>query len=104
MLEKARKDKPDSPALRFLLGWHYGYLGYPVQAVKELDKAVELAPQDEVTKKLRDVMVAKLPKTEGAAPTPAVTTAPVEQPATKSAEQVVEQVVDSSEAKPVTNP
>src|SRR6185369_9122043 len=27
-LETARSDKPDSAALRFLLGWHYGYLGY----------------------------------------------------------------------------
>ena len=31
-------------ALRFLLGWHYGYLGYPKQAVRELNKTVELAP------------------------------------------------------------
>jgi hypothetical protein len=26
-LEKARTEKPDSPALRFLLGFQFGYLG-----------------------------------------------------------------------------
>ncbi len=28
-LEKARDAKPDNPALRFLLGFHFGYLNYP---------------------------------------------------------------------------
>ncbi len=43
-LEKAVKDKPDSPALRFLVGYHYGYLGYPEDALRQLTKAKELAP------------------------------------------------------------
>lgn len=51
-LEKARDGKPDNPAMRFLLGYHYGFLGYPKQAVRELNKAVELAPKDEVAAKL----------------------------------------------------
>jgi tetratricopeptide (TPR) repeat protein len=63
-LEKARDEKPDDPALRFLLGWHYGYLGYPKQAVRELNKTLELAPKDEVAKKVRDAMAEKLPKSE----------------------------------------
>ena len=41
-LEAARAAKPDDPALRFLLGYNFGYLGYPQQAVSELNKAVEL--------------------------------------------------------------
>ena len=41
-LEAAVKEKPDDPARRFLLGFEYGYLNYPQQAVRELGKAVEL--------------------------------------------------------------
>src|SRR5262249_35413597 len=37
--EKARDAKPDNGALHFLLGYHFGYLNYPKQAVRELDKA-----------------------------------------------------------------
>jgi predicted Zn-dependent protease len=62
-LEKAAKDKPDSPALHFLLGFHYGYLGYPRDAVIELDKTIKLAPRDEMAKQLREEMQNKLPKT-----------------------------------------
>lgn len=71
-LEKAVKDKPDDPATRFLVGYHYGYLGYPKEAIKELDKTLELAPKDEVAKKLRDAFAEKLPKTQQVAvpPTP----------------------------------
>jgi len=61
VLEKSVKQKPDDPATRFLLGFHYAYLGYPSHAVKQLDKTVSLAPQDELAKKLRDLMAAKLP-------------------------------------------
>jgi tetratricopeptide (TPR) repeat protein len=52
VLEKAVKDQPDSPALRFLVGYHYGYLGYPQDAMKQLEKAKALAPQDVLTSKL----------------------------------------------------
>ena len=61
-LEKAVGDKPDNPGQRFLLGFHYGYLGYPQQSVTQLDKVLTLAPADEAAKKLRDEMQAKLPK------------------------------------------
>ena len=61
-LEKAVKDKPSDPAQRFLLGYHYAYLGYPKQAVDQLDKALELQPKDEVSKQLRNEMNAKLGK------------------------------------------
>jgi len=61
-LEKGRKEKPNDPAVRFLLGYEYAFLGYPKEAVEELDKLLKLAPKDEVAKKLRDLMAAKLPK------------------------------------------
>jgi len=61
-LDKRRKEKPDDPAVRFLLGYEYGFLGYPKEAVEELDKVLKAAPKDEVAKKLRDQMAAKLPK------------------------------------------
>lgn len=61
-LEKAVQDKPDSPALHFLLGFQYGYLGYPQNAVDQLNKTIKLAPRDEMAKQLLEEMQAKLPK------------------------------------------
>jgi tetratricopeptide (TPR) repeat protein len=61
-LEKAVKDKPDNPALRFLTGFHYAYLGFPKEAVDQLEKVIKIQPQDEMAKALRDEMRAKLPK------------------------------------------
>ncbi|MES1213701.1 MAG: tetratricopeptide repeat protein [Singulisphaera sp.] len=55
-LEGARNTKPEDPGLRFLLGFHYSYLGYPTQAIRELNKAVELQPQDEMAKQLLSVI------------------------------------------------
>jgi tetratricopeptide (TPR) repeat protein len=51
-LEKARDASPEAPAIRFLLGYHFGFLGYPKQAVRELDKVLELAPKDDMARKL----------------------------------------------------
>ena len=70
-LEKAVKEKPTDPALRFLAGFQYAYLGYPKEAVDQLDKGLKLAPRDEIAKKLREEMAAKLPKPIEP-PTPAV--------------------------------
>jgi hypothetical protein len=52
--EKARNDKPDDPALRVLLGFQFDYLGYPTQAAREVEKAVQLLPKDEFARKLLD--------------------------------------------------
>ena len=74
-LEKGVSEKPDDPAQRFLLGFHYAYLGYPQQAVDQLDKVLNAAPTDELAKQLRDEMRAKLPKPAAPAaapPTPKV--------------------------------
>jgi tetratricopeptide (TPR) repeat protein len=54
-LEKARKENPDNPAARFLLGYQYLYLGYPKHAETELQKAVELEPANEFSQKLAAV-------------------------------------------------
>ena len=49
-LEKAVADKPNDPARRFLLGFQYGYMGYPQQAVDQLDKGLKINPKDELAK------------------------------------------------------
>jgi tetratricopeptide (TPR) repeat protein len=61
-LEKAVKEKPNDPALRFLAGFEYAYLGFPKEAVDQLDKGLKAAPRDQMAKKLRDEMTSKLPK------------------------------------------
>jgi tetratricopeptide (TPR) repeat protein len=58
-LEAARQKKPDDPALRFLLGYHYTFLGHTAEAVRELDRLTQLAPQDSIARELRDVAVAR---------------------------------------------
>jgi hypothetical protein len=76
-LEKSRNEHPDDPALRFLLGYHYGFLGYPKDGLKQLDKCRELAPKDELALKLQeriqDILNPKppMPKPAPAASTPA---------------------------------
>jgi cytochrome c-type biogenesis protein CcmH/NrfG len=79
-LEAAVKSKPDDPATRFLLGYHYAYLGYPRQAVDQLNQVVTLAPSDEMAKQVRDEMQAKLPAPVNAAPSAPVVTPAVPVP------------------------
>jgi tetratricopeptide (TPR) repeat protein len=95
-LEKARDVKPDSPALRFLLGYHFGYLGYPKHAVRELDKALTMAPKDLGSRKVRDIFAAKWPE---APPLPA---AAVE--AAKELEKAGPQPVDDGKPADVPPP
>jgi len=64
-LERAARRKPDDAGMRFLLGYHYGFLGYPIEAVKQLQKCLSVAPQDEVAKKLLRIFEERLPKTSG---------------------------------------
>ena len=75
-LEAAIKDKRSDPALRFLLGYHYAYLGFPQQAAEQLNQAVTLAPQDEMAKQLLGEMQAKLPKPAAGAEVPVIPPAP----------------------------
>jgi tetratricopeptide (TPR) repeat protein len=53
--EKARDAKPDDGAIRFVLGYHFGFLNYPKQAVRELDKDLDIVPRDVGAQKLRDM-------------------------------------------------
>jgi hypothetical protein len=69
-LESARNANPDSAGLRFLLGYHYGFLGYPQQAVKELDRGIQLQPQDPFIALLRNDMAAKIGVTPVSVPAP----------------------------------
>jgi hypothetical protein len=66
-LAKAAADKPNDPALRFLLGFHYGYSGRVADAVRELNKLVQLEPKDQLGRKLRDLMADKTPKDNNSA-------------------------------------
>jgi tetratricopeptide (TPR) repeat protein len=58
-LEKTIRENPDDPGTRFLLGFHYGYLGYASHAVKQLDKTLKLEPKDDLAQQLRDIMAGK---------------------------------------------
>jgi tetratricopeptide (TPR) repeat protein len=59
-LEAARTAQPDDVTLRFLLGYHFGFLGYPRQAVTELDKALALQPDDINAKQLQEGFAAQM--------------------------------------------
>jgi hypothetical protein len=59
-LENAVKQEPNNPALRFLIGYHFGYLNYPQQATRELNKAVELESRDPAARRLHDIFAAKI--------------------------------------------
>lgn len=83
-LEKAARDKQEDPAMRFLLGYHYGFLGFPKEAVAQLEKCVALAPQDETAQKLLELFADKLPKKEEP-PAPAKPPTPAKSETTDSA-------------------
>ncbi len=53
-LEQAVQAEPARAANRFLLGYHYGYLGYPRDALRQLDEALALEPNNAETRALRD--------------------------------------------------
>ena len=58
-LAKAVANKPNDPALRFLLGFHYGNSDRVADAMRELNKLVQLQPKDQLGRKLRDLMADK---------------------------------------------
>jgi tetratricopeptide (TPR) repeat protein len=59
-VEKVRDQKPDDAAVRFLLGFHYYYLGHTKEAFAELDKAIQLQAQDPFARQLRNLAASKL--------------------------------------------
>jgi hypothetical protein len=65
-LEKAVKENPEDPALRFELGFQYGFSGRRAEALRELDKLLQIAPQDQLGKRLRVLMAGKIAGETGA--------------------------------------
>src|SRR5258706_8146620 len=59
-LEKAVRENPDDPALRFELGFQYGFSGRRAEAVRELDKLLQLAPQDQLGRRLEVLLSVKI--------------------------------------------
>jgi len=55
-LEKAVERYPNDPSLRFELGFQYAYSGHPDLALRQLDKLLELVPQDQIGGELRDLV------------------------------------------------
>ncbi len=104
-LEKARDAKPDDPAIRFLLGFHFGYLGYPKQAVRELDKAMTLAPKDLGSRKIREIFAAKLPDAPPPPALPADDAAPGDaKPAGEAGDKGAGQNQDKAKSEQVGTP
>lgn len=79
-LEAVRKDNPDDPAVRFVLGFQYLYLGYPEQAQRELSVATKLAPDDAYTIELVAVAASEggVPEAGALSATAGEAAAPVE--------------------------
>lgn len=76
VLEKAIKDDPKNPALRFLVGFHYLYLGYPAEAIRELKAGEEQAKTDQAMKELMKVAEELTAKKSGDSSTPPPAEAP----------------------------
>ena len=74
-LEKAVTEKPDDPALRFLVAFHYAHLGYSQHAISQLDRVIKLAPRDEMARQLHDDLRDK-PVTPSAPQIPGVSADP----------------------------
>lgn len=79
-LEAVRTENPDDPAVRFVLGFQYLYLGYPEQAHRELSVATKLSPDDAYTIELVAVAVgeAGVPEAEALSAAEPDATPPVE--------------------------
>ncbi len=69
-LEKAVKDKSKDPALRFLVGYHYLYLNYPAEALREFKSLDEEAKNDQAMKELVKVAEEELKKKAGGSDSP----------------------------------
>jgi len=61
-LERFVGDKPDAVYAHFLVGYQYGYLGYPDHARNELNKAVALESRDELAGKLLEQFGGEAPR------------------------------------------
>jgi hypothetical protein len=69
-LEKAVADKPKDPARRFLVGYHFLFLGYPKEAMRELTVLREIAKQDKAGEELFKLAEEELKKKESSSVPP----------------------------------
>ena len=55
-LEDYKKANPNAPEASFLLAYHYLVMGFPDQAVKELQQVVKLQPDDKLSAAILDAL------------------------------------------------
>jgi hypothetical protein len=61
-LEKFAAEHPDAAYGHFLLGYHYGFLGYPKEAQQQLGQAVGLEQRDQLAGKLLEQFGGEAPR------------------------------------------
>ena len=64
------EENPSHADARFLIGYHWVFLGHPEAASRELTKAAELNPRDEWTTRLLEVVGGPVPHPRPASPEP----------------------------------
>jgi len=69
-LEDAVNDNPRNTAQRFVLAYHYAFLGYPQAAVEQLEKVADLDPDDRPAAQFREALQSRLPDTGAPVITP----------------------------------
>ena len=69
-LEKAFNAKPNDPGLRFLAGYHYGYLGFYKQSMEQLERVLQIEARDEVAKQLLEEIKGKFRRNDSQPPAP----------------------------------
>ena len=69
-LEKAVSAKPNDAGLRFLAGYHYGYLGFYKQSMEQLERVMQIEPRDEVAKQLLEEIKGKFRGNDSLPPAP----------------------------------
>ncbi len=69
-LEKAVNAKPNDAGLRFLAGYHYGYLGFYKQSMEQLERVIQIESRDEVAKQLLEEIKAKFRGNDSPSPAP----------------------------------
>ncbi len=70
VLEKAVEEKPKDPARRFVLGFHFLFLDYPKEALRELTALREVAKNDKLGEELFKMAEEELKKKESKSAAP----------------------------------
>ncbi len=69
-LEKAVNVKPNDAGLRFLAGYHYGYLGFYKQSMEQLERVIQIESRDEVARQLLEEIKGKFKGSDSLPPAP----------------------------------